>query len=127
MTKTASFNRTAHPRLTIVCQVKSKFLQLVFSDGQSFQLILGASETWTLVLRKPGDTPQGSATISLLLSTMTWLHQPTIVVSGSGDANVPFLPASERILTAVGRGEALFGQQLQGHSAFFPPQWCIGV
>jgi hypothetical protein len=24
---TASFNRTAHPRLTIVCQVKSKFLQ----------------------------------------------------------------------------------------------------
>lgn len=28
VTKKASFNRTAHPRLTIVCQVKSKFLQL---------------------------------------------------------------------------------------------------
>jgi transposase len=25
---TASFDRTAHPRLTIVCQVKSKFLHL---------------------------------------------------------------------------------------------------
>jgi len=30
VTPTASFNRTAHPRLTIVCQVKSRFLQ--FND-----------------------------------------------------------------------------------------------
>ena len=28
MRPTASFNRTAHPRLTIVCQVKSKFLHI---------------------------------------------------------------------------------------------------
>ena len=29
MTSTASFDRTAHPRLTIVCQVKSRFLHLM--------------------------------------------------------------------------------------------------
>ena len=29
MRPTASFNRTAHPRLTIVCQVKSRFLHII--------------------------------------------------------------------------------------------------
>jgi S1-C subfamily serine protease len=88
-----------------------------FSDGQSFQLILGASETWTLVLRKPGGyAPRISYNLTVAIDDDV-VAQPTIVVSGSGDANIP-LPASERILTAVGRGEALSVSSSKGTVRF---------